>query len=73
MTFAPVPEEGYVNVYGLDVTDYRKAEDNLQLFRSLIEQSSDGVFMVDAATGRFLLVNNRACQRLRSRVYKLLG
>ena len=64
LTFVPVTEEDYVNVYGMDVTDHRKAEDNLQLFRSLIEQSSDGVFMVDAATGRFLLVNNRACSTL---------
>lgn len=30
LTFVPVTEEDYVNVYGLDVTDYRKAEKELK-------------------------------------------
>jgi len=40
----------------------REREERLSLFRALIEQSNDAVFVTDPATGRFLDVNERACK-----------
>ncbi len=37
---------------------------NVQLFRQLVNLSSDAVHVVDPATGRFLDVNQCACDRL---------
>jgi len=46
------------------IEDRRKAEEKLQLFRNLIERSNDCIFAIDPQTGRFLDVNNRACDSL---------
>jgi len=42
----------------------KKAEDKLHLFRNLIERSNDCIFAVEPKWGRFLDVNNRACDSL---------
>jgi two-component system, cell cycle sensor histidine kinase and response regulator CckA len=47
-----------------DITERKQAEASLSLFRSLIDQSSDGIEIIDPETGRFLDVNETACQRL---------
>lgn len=39
-------------------------EDELRLFRSLIDQSYDAVFVISPRNGRFLDVNDQACQAL---------
>jgi PAS domain S-box-containing protein len=44
-----------------DITARKKAEDSLRLFRTLIDQSNDSIEVVDAATYRYLDVNERAC------------
>ena len=44
-----------------DITDRRKAEQDLGLFRTLIDASNDAFEIIDPATGRFLDVNQRAC------------
>ena len=44
-----------------DITERKNAEDALRLFRALIDQTSDFVEVIDPATGRFLDVNQRAC------------
>jgi PAS domain S-box-containing protein len=41
-----------------------EAEKAQRLFRALIERSSDGIHVVDPATGRFLDVNQSACESL---------
>lgn len=41
-----------------------QAKSKLQLFRDLVEQSSDGISIVDSATGRFLDTNEALCQDL---------
>lgn len=38
--------------------------EELKLFRSLIEQSNDAIEVIDPATGRFLDANNKACADL---------
>ncbi len=42
----------------------RQAEEALHLFRKLIDQSNDAIFVTDPETGRFLDVNDKACQSL---------
>jgi len=50
--------------YFRDITGRKRAEEKLKLFRTLIERSSDGILVVDPATGRFLDANESACQAL---------
>ena len=47
-----------------DITEREQAEESLLLFRNLLNQSEDAIFVNDPATGRFLMVNNRACSNL---------
>ncbi len=47
-----------------DVTDQKRSEESLKLFRTLIDQSNDSVEVVDPATLRFLDVNEKACKDL---------
>ena len=44
-----------------DVTDLKETERALGLFRALIDQSNDAVFVIDPDTLRFLDVNEKAC------------
>jgi PAS domain S-box-containing protein len=41
-----------------------RTEKSLKLFRALIDQSNDGVTVMDPETGRFLNVNEKTCERL---------
>jgi PAS domain S-box-containing protein len=45
-----------------DMTESKKAQASLRLFRSLIDHSVDGIEVIDPSTGRFLDVNEQACQ-----------
>jgi PAS domain S-box-containing protein len=45
-----------------EITKRKGAEASLNLFRSLIDQANDAIEMIDPDTGRFLDVNEKACQ-----------
>ncbi len=47
-----------------DVTERKVAEESLLLFRNLLNHTDDGIFAADAATGRFLIANDKACENL---------
>ncbi len=47
-----------------DVTERKRSEQALRLFRELIDRSSDAIEVVDPQTLRYLDVNERACQDL---------
>ncbi|MBC8317104.1 MAG: PAS domain S-box protein [Desulfobulbaceae bacterium] len=49
---------------GLDITERKKAEENLQLFRQLIDRTNDAIFVIDAQTSRILDVNATACDEM---------
>ena len=44
-----------------DVTDRKRAEAALTLFRALIDRATDAIEVIDPLTGRFLDVNETAC------------
>ena len=46
--------------YIVDITDRKKAEDSLKLFRKLIDQSNDAIEVLDTESGRFIDFNARA-------------
>jgi PAS domain S-box-containing protein len=46
------------------IAERKKAEEQLRLFRNLIERSNDCIFAVEPKWGRFLDVNKRACDSL---------
>src|SRR4030042_1615095 len=48
----------------VDITERKRAEEALKLFRALIERSNDAIEVVDPETGRFLDVNEKACADL---------
>ncbi len=51
-------------VFGTDVTEIKRSERALKLFRTLIDHSNDAVEVVDPETLRFLDVNETACKDL---------
>jgi PAS domain S-box-containing protein len=44
--------------------EQKKGEDRLNLFRYLVDRSNDCIFLIEPKWGRFLDVNDRACQTL---------
>jgi PAS domain S-box-containing protein len=58
------PAKGYFVITFENITERKKAESGLKLFRALIDRSSEAIDVVDPDTGRFLDVNQTACQRL---------
>jgi len=44
-----------------DITERMRAEKSLRLFRLLIDQSNDAIYVIDPETLRFLDVNGRTC------------
>ena len=47
-----------------DITAMRKAHSELSMFRKLLENSNDAIFIVNPRDGAFLDVNETACRRL---------
>src|SRR6185369_14070712 len=45
-----------------EITKRKRVEASLNLFRSLIDQANDAIEVIDPETGRFLDVNEKACQ-----------
>ncbi|NJD51416.1 MAG: PAS domain S-box protein [Candidatus Methanoperedens sp.] len=56
-----------------DITERRRAEEKLRLFRNLIDQSNDAIFVGDPETGRILDVNGKACSSLGYKREELLN
>ncbi len=45
----------------IDITERKRTEESLLLFRALIDRSNDSIEVIDPETGRFLDVNETAC------------
>lgn len=59
VVFAPIPDSGYVNLYGRDVTARRKAENELRWYHTIASQTAD-VFLIVRTNGDILGVNEAA-------------
>jgi PAS domain S-box-containing protein len=64
--FIPVTEGGYVNVYGRDISESKKAEEMLRAseerFREVFEGATDGILAADMENQRFAFANPRMCE-----------
>ncbi|MFA5300210.1 MAG: PAS domain S-box protein, partial [Lutibacter sp.] len=61
------PKEGVpstVAYFLRDVTEQKKAEESLKLFRTLLDNSNDSIEVLDPATGCFLDINENGCKEL---------
>ncbi len=69
-----ITQEGreYIISVARDLRERKRTEANLKLFRQLINQSNDAIFVVDPTTGNFLDVNTTACTRLQYTQEELL-
>ena len=64
----PIIESDYVNFYGTDITERKRAEQALResetRFRTLFEEAVDGLLLADLETKKFHAANPRMCQML---------
>ncbi|WP_226021931.1 PAS domain S-box protein [Halomicrobium salinisoli] len=58
------PSETGLSVYFRDITERKEHESELELFRTIIDQSNDAMFVIDPDTAQFIDVNDTACRRL---------
>ena len=56
-----------------NITARKQSEKELRLFRTLIDQSNDFIFVVDPETGKILDCNDTACKRLGYEREEMLG
>lgn len=54
---------GFIGIHR-NISERKKSEESLKLFRALVDQSNDAIEVLDTATGRFLDVNERGCADL---------
>ena len=57
----------------MDITDSYLAKKELSLFQTLINQSNDAIFLIDANTSAFIYVNEKACSSLGYSLAELLA
>jgi|GEM_PF-227943 len=58
------PSETGLSVYFRDVTERKEREQELELFRTLLDNTNDSILVIDPQTGEFLDANETACRRL---------
>jgi two-component system cell cycle sensor histidine kinase/response regulator CckA len=56
-----------------EVIGHKKTAESLHLFRSLLNQSNDAIYIIDPDTSSFLDVNERACMNLGYKYEELLN
>jgi PAS domain S-box-containing protein len=65
---SPIKGRAYVNIYFIDITARRKAEEGLKLreakFHSIFENSIEGILIMDLKTKKFIMANSAICRFL---------
>jgi len=75
-TAVPVKEGGYINLYGVDVTEHRKSEyalrESEEKHRRIVELSYEGI-IISSPEGQFQFVNKRFAEMLGYTPEEILG
>lgn len=58
------PTKEGITVFFQAVTERKKGEESLRLFRSLIDKSNDSIFLINPETSHILDVNEKSCDEL---------
>ncbi len=66
-------EGNYMIAIARDITERKQAEENLKLFRTLLDHSNDAIEVLEPSTLRFLDVNEAECRTLGYSREELLG
>jgi diguanylate cyclase (GGDEF)-like protein/PAS domain S-box-containing protein len=61
LSYIPVARERYVNIYGRDITERRRAEKELRLAAEVFDTAGEGIFVTDP-DGTILDVNTAYCE-----------
>ncbi len=61
VTLAPVAQEGYLNAYGVDITERKQKEDKLRQYEFMIESAQDAIFFKDLES-RYVVANNKTLE-----------
>ncbi len=73
----PIPDVGYVNLYGIDITQRKRAETALKglakNYRKLFDEIMDAIFVSDATTGIIVDCNQAASKLIGVPRSKLIG
>ncbi len=62
--FSEGAKTDHILVSIMDITERKRIERNLYLFKNLMDQTNDAIYVVDPEDGRFLDVNYQACASL---------
>jgi len=67
LNITPIMRAGYANIYGMDITERKKAEQEIKeseaKFRALFNNTNDSIFIHDGSS-QFIEINKTACERL---------
>ncbi|MCF7955376.1 MAG: PAS domain S-box protein [Phycisphaerae bacterium] len=59
----PIPEAGYVNLYGRDITERKRSQEALKIseanYRSIFDSVNDGIFIHEIDTGKIINTNRQ--------------
>jgi PAS domain S-box-containing protein len=72
LTFAPIVDLAYVNIYAQDITKRKRAEEELRKFRTISDKANYGAAMADL-DGKFVYVNDTFAQMHGWEAAELLG
>jgi PAS domain S-box-containing protein len=68
IVLTPIPDGGYVNLYGRDITDRKRAEEarekSERTVRAMFDGARDGILLAETATRRFVNANPAMCRML---------
>jgi PAS domain S-box-containing protein len=76
LTTVPIPEQGYLNMYGRDITEQKIAEEQIRrseaTLRGIMDATQESIWMFNRE-GIVLQANNTALQRMRMNSEQVIG
>jgi len=72
VTLAPVAQEGYLNAYGVDITERKQREDKLRQYQFMIESANDAIFSKDLSS-RYIVANKKTLEAFGLTAEQVIG